>query len=102
MKFSSPRGGSFMVKKDSMNLDQNIDNTPTYTRPNQAYLSSVNNNTTTSPINFSASTSIPFPGEKHPLQINTLKRKPSDTNLVSVIMSPTNNSKPQSVNVAYR
>lgn len=89
-----------MVKKDSINLEQNIDSTPTYTRPNQAYLSSANN--TTSPINFSASNSIPFPGQKQSLQINTLKRKPSDTNLVSVIMSPTNVSKPQSVSVAYR
>lgn len=90
-----------MVKKDSISLDQNIDSTPTYTKPNQAYLSSANG-TTTSPINFSATNNIPFPGQKQPLQINTLKRKPSETNLVSVILSPTNISKPQSVNVAYR
>lgn len=91
-----------MVKKDSISLDQNIESTPTYTRPNQAYLSSVVSCTTTSPINFSATNNIPFPGQKQSLQINTLKRKPSETNKVSVILSPTNNSKPQSVNVAYK
>lgn len=79
MKFTSPRGGSFMVKKDRFSLEQNIDNNPTYIKTStQQFLTSANT-TTTSPINFSATSNIPFPGEKQqqPLQINTLKRKAS-------------------------
>lgn len=96
-KFTSPRGGSFMIKKDSMSIEQNIDNPSSYIKSsNQPFFSSINSGTN-SPINFSATNSVPFPGEG---QINSLKRKLSETNMVSVMLSPSSH-KPQSSNVAY-
>jgi len=58
MKFSSPRVGSFIVKKDSLSLmEQSGDNNNLlmYQKTTQPYT------TATSPINFSTSNSIPFP-----------------------------------------